>query len=169
MDSTPASKARTVFVVDDDEVLRSTLVDLFVFEGYDARGFGTAEQLLQSRELAAVADGEGCCVVTDVKMPGVGGIGLLQQLIHRRQVAIVLMSGASTPADVIDAFQSGATEFLLKPIEVPKLLATVRNMLARIGSGDLSARLRVALYPSAEALSEQERELIRREFNGTPA
>lgn len=124
---------------------------------------------MQSRELAAIAGDEACCVVTDVKMPGVGGIALLQQLINRSNVAIVLMSGASTPADVIDAFQSGATEFLLKPIEVPKLLATVRNMLARIGSGDPSARLRVALFPSAAALSEQERELIRREFTGTPA
>ncbi len=163
------SKASTVFVVDDDEALRNTLVELFAFEGYRTYGFGTAEQLLESLLLTDFPDGEVCCVVTDVKMPGVGGIGLLQQLVNRRNVVIVMMSGAATVTDVIDAFQSGATEFLLKPFEMPKLLSTVRKMLAGFMPGDPSTSARAVIHHSGQALSEQERELIWREFNGTPS
>ncbi len=149
-----------IFLVDDDESIRNVLRDVLTLHGYGVQCFATAEQLLQSNDLVRGWTSEVCCVVSDVKMPGVGGIGLMRQLLERKQIGIVLMSGASSLQDVIDAFHGGATQFLLKPIELTEFLAAVRKAIQTAElwlASDTAAR---SFREAMQRLSAQERRVI---------
>lgn len=149
-----------VFIVDDDESIRISFGEVIALSGYRVACFDTAEALFNGLHLDSLPDTEVCCVVTDVKMPGTGGIDLMRQLAERKNIGMVLMSGASTLQDVVEAFQSGATRFLLKPIEMPKLLAAIAEALdgaeGRAKSGAVARHFRRAF----ESLSPQERKVI---------
>lgn len=156
----------TVFLVDDDASIRNALRDVLALEGYVVQCFANAELLLQSPQLLGDSASEVCCVVSDVKMPGVGGIGLMRQLLEKKQIGMVLMSGASSLQDVIDAFHGGATQFLLKPIELPEFLAAVRRAIQTAElwvASDTAAR---SFREAMQRLSAQERRVILRVSQG---
>jgi FixJ family two-component response regulator len=116
-----------VAVVDDDESIRSATDSLLRSRGYAVCTFASAGQFLQSRELTEIA-----CVITDVRMPEMGGIELQ---------AILRARGSTTPFVFITAFpeariraqamSAGATGFLAKPFDAPTLLKYVETAIFR--------------------------------------
>ena len=113
-------------VVDDDKSVRESIRRLLATAGFRARAFASAEDLLISSDLEQIA-----CLILDVRMPGLGGIGLQQKLAasHWRIPLIFITAHADEQARFI-TMQAGAVDFLYKPFSEELLLRAVNAALA---------------------------------------
>ena len=115
-----------IAIIDDDEVLCSSLVDLMQSVGYRAERFTSAESFLASPNLTIVD-----CVVTDVRMPGMSGLELVQTLRRRRDMIPAILITALTDRHLDDEARSvGAQFFLRKPFEAEALLDCIARSLS---------------------------------------
>jgi FixJ family two-component response regulator len=110
-------RTRTIAVIDDVRVLE-LLVNLLVSFGYKADKYQSAEQFLESGELAKMN-----CIVTDVKMQHMSGLGLLQCLKNRNSdVPVVIITGRSSDRSESFYLKKGAAGFFRKPVDSNTLL-----------------------------------------------
>jgi two-component system response regulator FixJ len=121
--STPA-----VFVIDDQAAVRDALGEMLRVFGYHVEVFESADAFL-----AAVTGPRRGCVVADVRMPGLDGIGLVRE-IHRLRLGlpIILISGHADVAMAVAAIKAGAEDFIEKPVDDSQLLAAINRCLARV-------------------------------------
>jgi len=119
--------AELVAVVDDDLSVRRSLRRLFKSAGYAAETFASAEDYL-ARE---IFDGP-TCLVLDVRMPGLNGLGLQETIKSRGSCEqIVFITGHSDVPTCTQAMKKGAVDFLLKPFDGGELIAAVARALVR--------------------------------------
>lgn len=119
-----------ICVVDDDDRLRLSLGDLLLGAGFEVMLATCAEEFLDSPE------SETCeCVITDVRMPGIGGLELLRQFRRYRSVPVVVISAHDTSAvrDQINLY--GSTCFIEKPFDANRLIDVIVRMTRAGGSG----------------------------------
>jgi FixJ family two-component response regulator len=114
-----------VAIIDDDEALCCSLVDLMHSIGYRAEPFASAEMLLASSDLLFFN-----CVIADVHMPGMSGLHLVRNLQERGGTAPVILITA-LPDRQLDhqAISAGAKYLLRKPFETTALLDCVERSL----------------------------------------
>lgn len=119
--------AATVFVIDDDDAVRDSLGLLLELSGQQVRGFASAEEFL-----AALGPQPYGCLVLDLRLGGMDGLSLQQEL-ARRQLAlpIVMITGHGDVAAARQALKGGAIDFLEKPVDETVLLACVREAMQR--------------------------------------
>lgn len=120
-----------VVVIDDEPEILDAFQALLELEGYACETHASALSFL-----ATLGDGEArfpgpCCVLCDVMMPKLSGLGLLGRLGALEDTPILLMSGVSGASEAVSAFHSGAQDFLIKPIDADLLLDAVAKALAR--------------------------------------
>jgi len=116
-----------VFVVDDDRSVRRSLANLLESGDYAVETFGSAAEFLQRAEHPGAA-----CLVLDVRLPGLDGLGLQQLLAQRgRGEQIVFITGHGDIPMGIQAMKRGAVDFLPKPFGDDQLLDAVARALAR--------------------------------------
>ena|SRR5687768_4322042 len=119
--------AELVGVVDDDQSVRRGLRRLFRSAGYAAETFASAEDYL-ARELFEGA----ICLVLDVRMPGLNGLGLQKELEARGGCEqIIFITGHKDVPTATQAMKNGAVDFLLKPFDSDELIEAVKNALLR--------------------------------------
>lgn len=119
----PAPPGRTVFVVEDDDAVRDSLLMLLTAEGFDATGFDTC-----TAALAAIAQTRPDCLILDFHVPGMNGAELIQALAARRlAVPVVMITGRIDRKNRLQAIASGADVVLHKPLDHTDLLAAVRR------------------------------------------
>jgi FixJ family two-component response regulator len=117
----------TVHVVDDDASWRNSLRRLLSAAGYRVVLYESAESFLQ----AAATDAAGCLLL-DLRMPGLSGLQLQQQLAQlRRKLPVIFVSGHGDIAATVLAIKSGAEDFLTKPVDTELLLRAVGQALER--------------------------------------
>ena len=110
----------TVLVVDDDKEMRESLRALVESAGYRVRTYNSASSLLAD-DLSRCG-----CLITDVRMPGMGGLELQEEIVRRNiGLPVIVITGHSDMSPAIRAMQMGAIEFLLKPIDDKVLLESV--------------------------------------------
>jgi len=115
-----------VSIVDDDASLRRSLRNLLTSVGLCVETFESAEVFLESRS----RDNTGCLVL-DVRMPGMGGLGLLKRLMAAGSRIPVIMLTAHGDDDTRQrSLEAGAVAFLEKPVQGAALLSAVRGALA---------------------------------------
>jgi RNA polymerase sigma-70 factor (ECF subfamily) len=115
-----------VAIIDDDEALCSSLVDLVRSIGYRAEPFIAAETLLASPERSFFA-----CVVADVRMPGMNGLDLARKLQEEGDAMSVILITALPDRQLDDqAMSAGARWFFRKPLETQALLDCVERSLS---------------------------------------
>ncbi|MCC8935007.1 response regulator [Bradyrhizobium sp. Arg68] len=116
-----------VAVVDDDEPLCSSLVDLMRSVGYRAEAFTSAETLLTSAGRFALD-----CIIADVHMPGMGGLDLIREL-QQQGIATPVILITALPDKYLDdeAVSRGALCLLRKPFETSSLLDCIERSLVR--------------------------------------
>ncbi len=117
----------TVLVIDDEKNIRRTL--RMVLEGDDitVRDVETAEE-----GFAALSDESIDVVVTDIRLPGMSGIDLLQKVRRSPEHAampVIVISGHASVSEAVDAVKLGATDFFEKPLDRDRVLVSVRNAL----------------------------------------
>jgi FixJ family two-component response regulator len=119
-----------IAIVDDDDMLRSSIANLMRSFGYRAEPFASAEALLMSSRLPLFD-----CVVADVHMPGMDGFGLARWLAKRdRWVPLILITASSERRLDDEAISAGARCFLRKPIEIKALADCVERGISGGGS-----------------------------------
>ena len=154
----------TVFVVDDDAAARESVMALVGVKGITTKGFASAEEFLSQYD-----HGLSGCLVVDVRMSGMSGLQLLQQLQSRGSTlpAIVITGYADVPM-AVKAMQAGAMTFLEKPCQEQELWQAIqlaldkeKSLLAlRRQTGEIQSRL--------ATLTEDEVAVLRKLLEGLP-
>jgi FixJ family two-component response regulator len=112
-----------VAILDDDESIRDSLLDLVKSEKIPALCFRTAEEFLDSR-----AGREASCLIADIRMPGISGLELQATLkIERWPVPIIFITGLGDIPMAVRAMREGAIDFLTKPVDDTALLNSVER------------------------------------------
>ena len=150
-----------ILVVDDDSDIRVALEMLLKYEGFSVWTAKSGTEALQRIELEATAGNRASLVISDVKMPGLDGMGLLDALVERpNSPPVVLVSGHADVPMAVEAVRKGALDFLEKPLDQNRVLVSVRSAL-RQGlltqeNQTLKARLaeRYPLVGSSPAMEE---------------
>jgi FixJ family two-component response regulator len=123
MSITPQSS--TVFIVDDDEAVRDSLRWLLEANGYRVRAYDSAERFLADYDPATVG-----VLITDVRMPGMTGLELQEQLISRHStLPIVFITGHGDVPMAVATMKKGAVDFLEKPFNEADLRQSIAAML----------------------------------------
>lgn len=113
-----------VFVVDDDASVRNSLESLIKSAGWQAETFASAPEFL-SRPRSVLP----CCLVLDVRLPGLSGLELQKQLAERADLPIIFITGHGDVPTTVEAMKAGALEFLTKPLDDAVLLNAIRDGL----------------------------------------
>jgi FixJ family two-component response regulator len=125
--SLPKSQRPLIAIVDDDASIRVATDSLFRSRGYAVCTFASAEEFLQSPELSQTA-----CVITDVRMPVMGGIKLQEALrAQGNRVPFIFITAFPEEPVRVQAMRGGATCFMTKPFDAPTLIKYVETALAR--------------------------------------
>lgn len=133
-----------IMVVDDEAVTRVSLLDALRLEGYDVATAASGEEAMSLLNKRGPFD----LVVLDLKMPGMDGLEVAEQIQESSSdTVIVLLTAFGTMETAIEAIRKGAHDYLLKPCPIPKILTTVRD-------GLMKHRQRRRRYQLVEQLKE---------------
>ncbi len=118
-----------ILVIEDDPAILGGLLDVLVFNGYEAQG---VEDGVQGLELAS--SGQFDVVLLDVMLPGMDGFTVCGELRKRRPTqAVVMLTAKGAEEDVLTGFRAGADDYISKPFSLRELLARVEAVLRRSG------------------------------------
>ncbi|MGC8916714.1 MAG: sigma-54-dependent transcriptional regulator [Thermoanaerobaculum sp.] len=115
-----------VLVVEDDAELRASLRALL-----ESEGIPTLEAASAAEALSALADREAGLILLDLGLPDMDGLELLGHLAQHDDAPIVVLTGRSETATVVEAMKLGAANFLVKPTEAAQVVSVVQKELAR--------------------------------------
>lgn len=126
----PTPDERLVAIVDDDRSVRQSTRRLIASLGYRAEAFGSAEEFLDSGRSTKTT-----CLILDVRMPGMDGLGLQRRLADGGlAIPIVFITGRASDDEERRALAAGALAFLRKPVDKEVLLGVLRTVLERPAS-----------------------------------
>jgi len=129
------TKPTCVWIIDDDRSIRWVLEKALLREDIPCMTFSSASDALRELERSQPS-----AVLSDIRMPGVSGLELLQALKERLpKVPVIIMTAYSDLDSAVAAFQGGAFEYLPKPFDVDQALELVRRALAENASRDVPA------------------------------
>src|SRR5213083_1012376 len=146
----------TVFVIDDDDLVRSAIQGMLKSVGLRSETFGTPQEFLRSKR----SDGPSCLVL-DVRLPGVNGLDFQRELAEAGiRIPVIFITGHGDIPMSVKAMKSGAVEFLTKPFRDQDLLDAItlairRDRRARKQRAEMS-QLRTQL----NSLTPREREVM---------
>jgi len=153
-----------VFVVDDDDAVRASVLNLLEAEGYDARGFAAGAAFFDGLSGALSGkDGAGsaACLVCDMNMPGLDGLDVAAELARQGAgIPIIFMTGFGSIPLSVRAMKAGAMEFLTKPVAPEALLGAVRDALEADRANLALRRELAALRLRHASLTPRERETM---------
>ncbi|KAB0456405.1 response regulator transcription factor [Agrobacterium radiobacter] len=155
LDKMPASR-QIVHIVEDDELFRLSLQDLFLSLSIEADVFGDASDFF-----SRASRGTGGCVLLDVRLPGVNGIEFQRELETRGyELPVIFMTAHGDVATSVNAMKAGAVDFLQKPLRTYELLDAIRTAFA-IDSGQQEQRAyRQIIRERAETLTPREKQVL---------
>ena len=146
----PTVAPRRVLVADDDPVIRIAIRRTLLEGGYAVEVVSTGTQLRE----ALLAENAPRLVLTDWLMPGASGVEISRELRMRPeggQFYVIVVTGCTTPADVLEALEAGADDYVPKPF-------TGAELLARVNAGrrivELQEKLEARIADLAVALAE---------------
>lgn len=147
----------TVFVIDDDPLIRDGVRSLIGSVGLQALTFGSAREFLCSARPDAPA-----CLVLDVRLPDLSGLDLQRELreadVH---IPIIFISGHGDIPMTVEAMKAGAVEFLTKPFRGQDLLDAVQGAIARDRDARQERAEMAGVRKCFDTLSPREREVLR--------
>lgn len=150
------SVSSKVAVIDDDKAIRRALARLIRSAGFEAFTFSSAPEFLAAPD----AEGVGCAVI-DLRMPGLSGLEL-QEEINRRlpHLSVVFLTGHGDVPSSVRAMKAGAVDFLEKPVAEEALLTAVRRAIERSHEMKTSGAELEELQRRYRLLTPREREVF---------
>src|SRR2546430_151581 len=117
----------TVFVIDDDDLVRTAIQGMLKSVGLRSETFGTPQEFLDSKRPDAPS-----CLILDVRLPGVNGLDFQRELADAGvRIPIIFVTGHGDIPMTVRAMKSGAVEFLTKPFDDQDLLDAIYQALDR--------------------------------------
>jgi FixJ family two-component response regulator len=146
----------TVYVVDDDRLIREMLSSLFRSVGLRVRLFESAQELLQSKLEDAPS-----CLVLDIRMPRLSGFDLQAELAESNiRIPIIFLTGHGDVSTSVRAMKAGAIDFLTKPFHEQEMLDAVTAALERDQKRCNEERSHSDLQDRFALLSNRERQIM---------
>jgi DNA-binding NtrC family response regulator len=115
-----------ILVVDDEVSIRATLKEILEYEKFSVDEAGDGIEALQK-----VANKSYDLILCDIKMPKMDGIEVLKNIMKTTDVPVVMISGHGTIDTAVEAIKIGAFDYIAKPLDLNRLLITIRNALDR--------------------------------------
>ena len=141
-----------ILVVDDEQSIRNTLRDILEYEKYkvdDAQDGMTA--------LALVDDNEYDVILLDIKMPRMDGIEVLEHLMKKTDTPVIMISGHGTIETAVEAIKKGAYDYIAKPLDLNRLLITIKNALDKSSLITETKSLKRKVSGTFEMIGESEK------------
>src|SRR6185312_13427155 len=146
----------TVIVIDDDEAVRNSLRLLLKSVGLGVRTFASAQEFLPVYDARQPG-----CLVLDIRMPGMSGLELQQQLnLRGATIPVVFISGHGDIPMAVEAMQHGAFDFLQKPFRDQDLIDRVQRALERDASIRAQLKATDHIREYLASLTPREREVL---------
>lgn len=151
-----SQKSASVFVVDDDDAVRNSLRLLLKSVGLPTVAFASAREYLETWHPAQPG-----CLVLDVRMPGMSGLELQEELNRRGAIIpVIFISGHGDIPMAVEAIQHGAFDFLQKPFRDQDLIDRVQRALAADQANRQSLAQRDLLRRRYDSLTPREQEVM---------
>ncbi|MFY9602551.1 MAG: response regulator transcription factor [Pseudolabrys sp.] len=145
-----------VFVVDDDASVREALGSLIRSIGLRVEAFASAQEFFAAKRPDAI-----CCLILDVRLPGVSGLDFQAELTKAKiQIPIIFITGHGDIPMSVKAMKAGAVEFLPKPFRDQDLLDAIQVALERARAGHANEKALSELRAKFETLTPREQEVM---------
>jgi len=155
---TSGARVPTVFVVDDDAAVRQSLVLLIRSMALPVAAFESAQDFLERGDPAHPG-----CLVLDIRMPGMSGLELQDELVRRDvSLPVIFITGHGDVAMAVRAMKSGAVDFIEKPFSDQVLLERINRALEEDRARRQVREERAEIGRRVETLSPREREVMER-------
>jgi FixJ family two-component response regulator len=149
-------RSATVFIVDDDDAVRSSLRLLLKSVGLSAVAYPSARDFL-----AAWNPDQPSCLVLDVRMPGMSGLELQEELNRRGAIVpVIFITGHGDIPMAVEAMQHGAFDFLQKPFRDQDLIDRIQKAIARDAENRAQLLQKDRIRARYESLTPREREVL---------
>ena len=162
---TPQTKqSPTVFIVDDDAAIRIAMQALMDSVNLEYEIFGSADEFLEK-----VSDQRPGCLVLDIRMPGLGGLELQEELLQRENtLPIIFITGHGDVPMAVEAMQKGAVDFIQKPFRDQELLDRIREALETDEERREAQQQHAEVAHRLDRLTNREREVFDLVVTGKP-
>ena len=157
-----SQKAR-LLIVEDEEAIRSGLVDVFVYHGYEVDTAADGDDGLRK-----ALGGRYDLILLDVMLPGVDGFEICNRVRQQdRQQPIIMLTAKSSDEDIVQGLTLGADDYVAKPFSVTQLVLRVQAVLRRSGVGEAVREIHLnnGLVVDSANLSAGETVFTRREMD----
>ena len=143
-----------VWIVDDDQSIRWVLERALIKEQLEPISFENAQDLLQR-----LGTDRPDVIISDIRMPGLDGLALLEEIKHKTpDVPVIIMTAFPDLGRVVSSFQGGAYEYLPKPFDIDELLSLVKRAMQRYPAGRAATQAKeiadTEIIGSAAAMQE---------------
>jgi len=151
-----------VHIVDDDAAVRDSLSLLLRTVGLPSRTYASADEFL-----VAYMPEEVSCLVADIRMPGLSGLELQQELLERHaDVPIIFINGHGDVPMAVNAMKSGALDFIQKPFRDQDLLDRIHHALQQAKAARNARLETTTIQERFSALTPREREVMDKVVSG---
>ena len=149
-------RAALVFIVDDDDAVRNSIRLLMKSLGLATRPLSTAQEFLATYDPQQPG-----CLILDVRMPGMSGLELQQQLnVRGAIIPVIFITGHGDVPMAVEAMQQGAFDFLQKPFRDQDLIERVQRALAKDQSNRLELSEQAKVRERFDSLTPRERVVL---------
>ena len=148
---------RIVFIIDDDDHVRESFSALVGSMGYVSKAYSSAEEFLSSAGFSRPG-----CIVADVRLPGMSGLELQEELLNQDcKLPIIMISAFASTRATVQAVQQGAITVLDKPCNDHELYNSIRKALAHDQQQRKSTAKKDATKHRLSTLTPNEREVLK--------
>jgi two-component system CheB/CheR fusion protein len=146
----------TLFVVDYDREVREAMSEMFEIHGYRADTYADGSSFLK-----AYSPSQTGCLITDARMPGVGGLQIIERLAKMQSpLPVIMVTAYGDVATAVKAMKAGAFDFLVKPFRHGNLLDSVERALKRSGERSGLPAERAIASSKIQGLTARQREIL---------
>lgn len=145
-----------VHIVDDEEPVRKSLAFLLTMTGFTVRVHESASSFLAAAKTIGKA-----CLITDLRMPDMSGVELLEKLKETgASIPAVVITGHGDVPMAVAAMKAGAVDFIEKPFEDEALVEAIKRAASQLEEGPVSVENTATLRGRLNSLSERERQVL---------
>jgi len=156
------SNKQVVYVIDDDAAVLGSMRFLLSVQGFEAKTFSTAEEFLEG-----VRPGETGVVVTDVRLPGLNGVELIEGMKQRGlNLPVIVITAYADVSLAVSAMKQGAVDLLEKPFDPSALIDTLRQAFASLSEKGENVASAQAMRESLWTLSAREKGVLQELIKG---
>lgn len=151
-----------ILVIDDEKSIRNTLREILEYEKFSVEEAATGME-----GLTLININRYDVILCDIKMPKMDGIEVLEQTLKITDTPVIMISGHGTIDTAVEAIKKGAYDYIAKPLDLNRLLVSIRNAMEKISLLDETRVLKKKISGTHEMIGESEaihhvRELIRK-------